>query len=178
MFRFIKEYFKNRKAKKQHKTLLSLPLSKLKYLLHLDKYKIKFANNNRDIYLLKENYTGIIVLVEYDFLYTIKYFHNGKLHRTNGPATIWFSLSLDKKRISSQMYEWYYEGKRHRIGKPAIVSFEGATESTYKDFIHTHWLWDSPVNKKEFFKWLKENRLKLDKLTEEDEILIRMRWER
>jgi hypothetical protein len=56
--------------------------------------------------------------------YTICYYLNGELHRTDGPAY---------RHLINGNREWYQNGKRHRIEGPALECCDGYEEWYYED---------------------------------------------
>jgi hypothetical protein len=53
-----------------------------------------------------------------DECWYLKWWINGKLHRTDGPALIW----------NSGCQEWYLNGERHRTDGPAVIWPNGSQE--------------------------------------------------
>jgi hypothetical protein len=64
----------------------------------------------------KENFTGIVKHEDS----TIEYLKNGKYHREDGPAVIWFD----------GLQDWFYEGKPHNLNGPAVI-WPGGREEYY-----------------------------------------------
>ena len=68
-------------------------------------------------------------------------FHNGKLHKEDGPAVI-YAKGMQKWFINGELHrdggpaviksngteEWYQHGNRHRIGGPAVTTLKGRWE--------------------------------------------------
>ena len=75
------------------------------------KMKTIKVNNWSDI---PDNYTGKVILSNGDKVW----FKNGKCHREDGPAFIYFDGSK----------YWFKNGKYHREDGPAVISSDGTKE--------------------------------------------------
>lgn len=90
-------------------------------------------------------------------IYWIK---DGQHHREDGPAVIYPFGTL----------YWFYEGKRHRFDGPSYIpgKLEKDTQKWY--------IMDNRINVSEYKKWLEQNGIDIENLSEEDKTLIIMRW--
>lgn len=69
---------------------------------------------------IPKNFTGKCKIHQ-----TIRYYVNGKLHRTDGPAIEHLLADRTLYPYSGRKY-WYSEGKQHRLDGPAVEYPEGS----------------------------------------------------
>lgn len=60
----------------------------------------------------------------------VKYYKDGRLHRTDGPAIEYFTEDNLYREV------WYYKGKIHREGAPAITYHDGTTAWYRNGLLH------------------------------------------
>lgn len=105
-------------------------------------------------------------------------FEGGGWHRLDGPAVIWEDGSQ----------EWHLYGKLHRENGPAIVDQDGNEyyfsngklhrldgPAIIEDGFEEWWINGRGVSD-EIIQWAKELNIDLDDLSEDDVILINMKW--
>lgn len=78
------------------------------------------------------------------------------LHREDGPAIA----------HSSGTKMWYINNKLHRMDGPAIEYFDGVKV----------WYFNDTYAREPFYNWADKMNIDLDKLTEDDKILIAIVW--
>jgi hypothetical protein len=79
-----------------------------------------------------------------------RWYLNGKLHREDGPASIW----VDGRQ------NWYLNGEVHRTDGPAIVYPDGRGSF----WLHGYWML--------FDKWLDQN----NELTDEEKVMLKLQY--
>lgn len=87
---------------------------------------------------------------------TFWYDEEGRFHREDGPAVDW----------NTGLKQWRIHGNAHRLDGPAIIRENG----TFDWCINNHYVTDL------IFSWAVEMQIDLDNLTEDDKILIAMKW--
>jgi hypothetical protein len=75
-----------------------------------------------EVDLIPDNYTGSLTS-EYG---TKAWYHNGKFHRIDGPAVIFYDGAK----------YWHKHGKRHRIDGPAMLLDMGENRWYFNDMLH------------------------------------------
>ena len=87
---------------------------------------------------------------------TYSYYDDGLLHRDDGPALIF---------TKSGNTEYWQHGKKHRLDGPADISVHGSVW-----WINGHCV-DTAIR-----KWAKYMNIDLDNLSDEDKIMIQIKW--
>lgn len=97
--------------------------------------------------------------------YTVWY-NNGIVHREGGPAI------KNLSSVSNLMYEerWFIHGKMHRFDGPAYVN------SSIINVKSRWYIKDNLVDEEEYTDWLKFNDIDINNLTDDDKLLILLKW--
>lgn len=117
-------------------------------------------------------YTGGYLILIKDKPY-VRTFKNGTIHSfEDRPATYWLDNLTGIIR-----YKWYLHGEPAReYCKPNIISYYGEGPLKDKPYLIAWTNFSSKDITPSYSEWFKENNIDYNNLTEEDKLLIKMKW--